>query len=220
MFQAEYALAPTESADEQLDDTRAVGTLTKSWWKRATAYASTAIWVFVGLAMLSVLLVTQTMSNKRSFRAQSCACGSSAAEAIVNGCKFDPFGMVWLPDRCRDDELIGIFTDYGEKQHHNWTFFTYPHITSELTIGEVASLAGDPYIDAGKIVTTLDWHHAHCLYVLLNYFRSDATHLGIAERYRSQEHGQHCAKALMQLVASNPRGSNPRGMSEVDTYAE
>ncbi|KAK3613139.1 hypothetical protein LTR56_028047, partial [Elasticomyces elasticus] len=89
--------------------------------------------------------------------------------------------MVWLPDRCRDDELIDIFTDYGEKQNHNWTFFSYPDATREVTIDEAASLAGDPYSKAGKIKTTLDWHHAHCIYVLLKHFRSDVTHLGIAE---------------------------------------
>ena len=184
------------------------------------AYASTGIFVFVGLAMLSVLLVRKTTTSSRSLRAQSCACGSSAAEAIANSCKFDPFGMVWLPDRCRDDQLIEVFTDYGEKQNHNWTFFSYPDATRELTIDEAAALAGDPYSDAGKVVTTLDWHHTHCIYVFLKHFSRDATHLGIAERYQSQKHGQHCAGALMQLVASNPRGSLPGEASQIDTYTE
>jgi hypothetical protein len=174
----------------------------------------------LSLALLVLLLAIQHTIAGHSRRPRSCFCGSSAVEAIANGCKFDFFGMVWLPDHCRDDHLIDTFTEFGEKQHHNWTLFTYPNTTRQLTIEDAALLAGDPYGDHGMIATTRDWHNTHCLYVLLQHFRSSVTHLDVAGRYRSQDHAQHCVEALLQVVASDFWASADTGISEVDVYIE
>lgn len=215
-----YSPATNRDSDQDLIESE-IATI-KAPWREATKCANMILGILVALnlAVLLLLLVTQRKMAIRSFEPRSCACGSSAVEAIANGCKFDFFGMVWLPDHCRDDDLIEIFEDFGKKQHHNWTLFNHPNATHQLGVEDAASLAGDPYSDPGMIMTTRDWHDTHCLYVLLQHFRSDITHLGIAKRYRSQQHAQHCVEALLKIVSSEFWSSAPSGISEVDVYIE
>ena len=124
--------------------------------------ASIAFWVFIALTVLAVLLLVQKATTDRSWNTRPCICGSSAAEAIANGCKFDPYAMAWLPDHCRDDGLIELFTELGQEQHHNWTLFDYP-ATHEMQIEEAASLASDPFDDPTPVTTTRGWHHSKFL---------------------------------------------------------
>ncbi|KAH8805283.1 hypothetical protein F5884DRAFT_633438, partial [Xylogone sp. PMI_703] len=122
-------------------------------------------------------------------------CGQSPAEAITRGCKFDPYAAAWLPDHCRDDDQIREFGEMEALTNSSWNF--YDNSTkAKLTIEEVSMRAGvvGRHDDRSKVLTTSNWHHMHCLYVLLKSFRSKRTGLAMEPRYAKEHHATHCAK--------------------------
>lgn len=182
--------------------------------------------IFVLYLTLTIFILIWTNRNSdRHFAAdrmhsssqgQPCSCGTSVAEAISNGCKFDPYSMTWLPDHCWDGELFHLFETLKIQQNHDFSLYSFTNPPRPLTVDQVSLLAGDPWnITKNRIKTSESWHYAHCLYVLLKHFRHDVTGIDIAARYLSQEHAEHCAKTLMGLVADNPAARNISSVSAV-----
>ncbi|EED19144.1 conserved hypothetical protein [Talaromyces stipitatus ATCC 10500] len=97
----------------------------------------------------------------------ACSCGDTPAEAVSRGCKFDPFAATWLPDRCRDDELIDFFNDLGHKNNHTWwDFYDWPDKNDKMDLQQISMKAGRVGIETPYVTTSVDWHHAHCLFLL------------------------------------------------------
>lgn len=171
------------------------------------------------VAFIGVLVLLRVFWTESS-QAQSCTCGTSPDDAISRGCKFDPFALSWLPNHCRDDELIDRFSAVGKEQNHTWDFFTFPNATEALDVGQVSMLAGDEYESAGLVITTLDWHNTHCLYILVQLAQQQHTGKLLAPRYREQGHIDHCIDALMYWVTQLENASESSGVSEVDLYSK
>ena len=154
-----------------------------------------------------------------SWQDRSCNCGTSAGEAVANGCRFDPYSMTWLPDHCWDEGLVRIFETLKQQQHHDFSLYSFTSPPRLLAVDQVAQLAGDPWnITSNRIKTSESWHYAHCLYVLLKHFRRDDTGIAIAARYLSQEHAQHCVMTIMGLVATDPAAHDISSVSAVYVF--
>lgn len=60
-------------------------------------------------------------------------CGSSAAEARANGCRYGMLYGAWLPEECYDEE-----TEENFKKWTDWRFYKQPNRTEEVSWDEVA----------------------------------------------------------------------------------
>ena len=97
-----------------------------------------------------------------------CYCGNSTREAIALGCKYDSLAQSWLPDHCRDDELVEEFEKSGPNEGGGWSFFRDQNHTSPMTYEEVSMLPDT----GGQWFTEWDWHAAHCMYYWKKQWRS------------------------------------------------
>ncbi|KAH8822036.1 hypothetical protein F5884DRAFT_769789 [Xylogone sp. PMI_703] len=154
-------------------------------------------------------------------RGSSCSCGQSPAEAIIRGCKFDPYAAAWLPDHCRDDDQIQEFWQMEMLANSSWSF--YDHTSKkQLTVEEVSMMAGvvkDHHKSEALVTTTTNWHHMHCLYVLLKAFRSKHTGIIMEPRYTEDHHATHCVKSVYGWISAQPAARVVDSESEVDIYA-
>ncbi|KAH8700085.1 hypothetical protein BGW36DRAFT_256512, partial [Talaromyces proteolyticus] len=113
-----------------------------------------------------IMLCYTTLDLKAS--PDPCFCGKTPADALQNGCKFDPFTLTWVPDACRDDDLIDEFNALGALYNHSWQFYTWPTHDRLVTLDEVsmmAEVASTKHDNRSIVTTTIDWHHTHCLYL-------------------------------------------------------
>ncbi|KAI9038397.1 uncharacterized protein KD926_010814 [Aspergillus affinis] len=150
----------------------------------------------------------------------SCTCGSTPAEALSRGCKFDPFALAWLPSTCRDDDLIQEFETLGKANNHSWTFYTWPNADRELTLQEVSMMADVVGTkNRTAVTTTVDWHHTHCLYLWRKLYRTRYTGLGMEGRYDSEHHQKHCVESILEWVRVQEGAGRLIGGSVVDLYA-
>ena len=76
--------------------------------------------VYILLFTVAVALLSQTWTALQSMRVLSCNCGESVKEAISHGCKYDSLAAAWLPDWCRDDELLAEFEKLGPNADGSW----------------------------------------------------------------------------------------------------
>jgi len=67
-----------------------------------------------------VTLVHQAWATLHPVQARSCNCGETVSEAISRGCKYDSLAAAWLPDWCRDDELLAEFETLGPNADGSW----------------------------------------------------------------------------------------------------
>ena len=174
-----------------------------------------------GLLHLFYQLITHIPTFKSS--TNPCACGRTPSEAATSGCKFDPFAMAWLPDRCRDDELIAEFTALGETYNHSWELYTYPDPKTQLSLEDVSMMAqvvGTEAHGKVRVTTTADWHHTHCLYIMRKIYRARAAARMVEPRMDNEEHVKHCVESVLEWVRSRSDVSGLMGASVVDLYAD
>lgn len=178
------------------------------------------------LAMVGIFSILQNMWKYRnSFKPtsssdQSCSCGATSSEALARGCQFDVLAMAWLHPHCRDQELMSMLEDIGIAQNHTWTYYSFPNATLQLSAGHVSLLAGDPSKQPDKIVTTMDWHHSHCIYLLWKQARSSATGVVTEGRYAEEKHLMNCMKLVLEFVATVPKSQELLAVSQVDLYPD
>ncbi|KAI1090899.1 hypothetical protein F5B19DRAFT_503454 [Rostrohypoxylon terebratum] len=131
-----------------------------------------------------------------------CYCGTSTAEALAMGCKYDSLATSWLPAHCRDDELTALFDHAGNGPNGEWLYHTSNASSSRLlSLEEVAYLAdkSDPEREAWSI---LEWHNMHCFYTLVKQLRGKAKmeYTGFTD---ATTHAEHCAVAIADHVPRN-----------------
>jgi hypothetical protein len=156
--------------------------------------------VVIGLMRLSYDIWDHFSGHKPT---RSCSCGSSVDEALSLGCRFDPIAAAWLPEHCRDDELIEDFDRSGDGPNGSWIYYTDFDKTGTMTIEEVGRLADV----GGNFFTTLEWHIKHCSYNWKKLFRSRETGVIIENRSNTFGHVDHCEKMFLM----------PGGLHEVLT---
>lgn len=118
---------------------------------------------------------------------RTCNCGSSVAEARLLGCRYDSIMTAWLPDHCRDDELIERF-DHAGPDGSEWEYWSDLDKTRRLSMDEVAAL---PDVDGAFYVSHL-WHVRHCHYAWLKLWRSRWTRVQMSLREDTESHILHC----------------------------
>jgi hypothetical protein len=174
-----------------------------------------------GLIGLGIQLWSHLPPPKRAH--VPCSCGQSPDEAIARGCKFDPFALAWLPDNCRDDELIKEFEELGKIHNHSWEFYTWPNPGKKLNLSEVSMMAevvGVEHVNRSAVTTTVDWHHTHCLYIWRKLYRSRYTKLMMESRYDAEHHQKHCVKSILEWVRSQSPAEQLLGGSVIDLYSD
>lgn len=125
----------------------------------------------------------------------SCWCGTSDAEAIAMGCKYDHLAVDWLPPHCIDDELTAEFDRAGPGPSGEWDYYTEPKSTAEqlnyTEIDEYAVVAKDYY-------ATSKWHMAHCVFIWRKQFRAKTTGKVVEPWNENEEHIMHCGTYFME----------------------
>lgn len=203
--------------EESDENEKSSSSSTRRW---AILLRNAVIYLFALYGLISI--ITQTYAHFPFSKPKStCACGSSAEEALSRGCKFDPFALAWLPETCRDDALIEEFTALGRTNNHSWEFYTWPKATQKLSLDEVA-MAADVVGTSNRsaVTTTVDWHHTHCLYLWRKLYRTRYTGLTMEERYDSEHHQKHCVESILEWVRVQQGAGRLIGGSVVDLYAD
>ena len=136
-----------------------------------------------------------------------CSCGDSVAEAISRGCKFDPIFTSWMPEHCRDEELITEFNKIGDGPNGTWLYFADAEHKIQITEEEAAAKAEDPY---GVIHMNASHHKLHCIYAWrkeVRYYTGQTNKL-MQQGIEHDRHVVHCGEVLMNATdfdaASHP----------------
>jgi hypothetical protein len=127
--------------------------------------------------------------------AASCDCGKNTTEAKALGCRYDPFAAAWLPERCRDDELIDEFEREGDNPDGGWLYWADGKRKQSLTVDEVAALADTP---DERFYATQRWHVMHCLF----YWRKEHRFRfmpgkTLEGRTDGEHHIKHCSDVIL-----------------------
>jgi hypothetical protein len=159
----------------------------------------------------------------------SCYCGKTPIEAVARGCTYDHLAAAWLPKHCRDDGLLKMFEQIGVENGHNWTYYNYPEMTTELSIEEV-SMRGIIFNGtddaarilevAGIVYITTDWHMSHCLYLWWKLSRAMLNGTVMSPRYRDEGHVKHCIAAVWDLFKFMPDPQNVTGITGVFMFPD
>ncbi|KAK5659326.1 hypothetical protein OQA88_1419 [Cercophora sp. LCS_1] len=117
-------------------------------------------------------------------------CGSSAAEARANGCRFGVLYGAWLPQQCWDDESEERFKAYDD-----WKFYLQPNRTEPLTWDQVAEGEHD------YVLVEWQYHQRHCAEMGRRFFTAVSKRgLQSIDSYLSQwAHTDHCAHSIMEV---------------------
>lgn len=118
----------------------------------------------------------------------SCSCGTSHAEALSRGCKFDGIAAAFLPAHCRDDELLEEFDRSGENPDGSWNYWRDPKMQHRLNLSELGELADqqEPFYASQM------WHVVHCTFNWRKQFRQPKTGVVIEHEADSIHHVTHC----------------------------
>lgn len=124
----------------------------------------------------------------------SCDCGSSVAEAMSLGCKYDSLAAAWLPEHCRDDELTAEFERSGPGVDGKWTYWADFAHTQEISLDEIAAMGGD--VDS-KFYMSGYWHVIHCIFYWRKEHRARLNGKIVEPRSDSEAHIIHCGKMFL-----------------------
>lgn len=145
---------------------------------------------FRSLVLFIIAISTFFVWTSIQARPTSCSCGDSVQEAITNGCKFDAHAMAWLPDGCRDDELVSHFLTLGP-HNGSWPFYTDQNATQELSLDELAWFADRP-ADENIFWTVHRWHVLHCVFYWKKLFRAGRVGASTEGNTNLMGHIEHC----------------------------
>jgi hypothetical protein len=104
-----------------------------------------------GLLSMSV----QIHDSLQRIKPTTCDCGSSVAEAISLGCKYDSLAAAWLPGHCRDDELTAEFETKGPGPNGSWIYWADRDHKIEVSLEEIAAMGDDP---SQHFRMSWEWH--------------------------------------------------------------
>ncbi|KAK5989601.1 hypothetical protein PT974_07855 [Cladobotryum mycophilum] len=167
--------------------------------------------IVIALAIYGLITVAiSTTVRIRKARVPLCSCGSSIAEALTMGCKYDSLSTSWLPPHCRDDELTDLFEKSGPGPNGEWNYYASNMNASRIfTLEEMANLAEKPDSER-QAWATIEWHDKHCFFTLLKQARgkSKMQYTGFPS---ATAHAVHCAMGMAEgrpgkqiLVSMNP----------------
>ncbi|KAK1975433.1 hypothetical protein LZ30DRAFT_605642 [Colletotrichum cereale] len=125
----------------------------------------------------------------------SCSCGSSVAEAVSLGCKYDSLSSAWLPQHCRDDELTDEFNNQIPKEFGgSWPYYLDMNDTSRVvTEEEIAAQA-----DREDIYYTVHKYHiAHCIFNWMREHRAAEGRSFLPRGSSGIQHPRHCYDVVM-----------------------
>jgi hypothetical protein len=126
----------------------------------------------------------------------ACWCGTSDAEAIAMGCRYDHLAVDWLPDHCIDEELTIEFDQAGPGPNGSWLYFKHRYGRDAISDDEI-----DDYAKKGtNYFTTREWHIAHCIFTWRKQFRSRSTGKMIESWNENEGHIKHCGKYFMDAI--------------------
>ncbi|KAF4827995.1 hypothetical protein CGCTS75_v007923 [Colletotrichum tropicale] len=152
-----------------------------------------ALLTILGLSGVAYFISSQS-SGPRPPQTITCHCGSSVSEALDLGCKYDTLSVSWLPDHCREDELVAEFDRAGP--NGSWPYYADKNATIPITIESISHLADLPHEQA-IFYTSTGWHIAHCAFYWRKEFRMRAKGLGTESRYDKESHIEHCYEIFM-----------------------
>jgi hypothetical protein len=144
-----------------------------------------AIWGLVDVAHRSWIVVRH--------KEISCNCGESVQEAISRGCRYDSLAAAWLPDHCRDDELLEEFERSGPNPDGSWSYYADRDKNETMSLKDVSLLPNT----GGHFFTTHEWHIVHCSFYWRKMFRAPITGVTIEKRYDRPMHLKHCMKMFL-----------------------
>ncbi|KAI1456426.1 hypothetical protein F4805DRAFT_432822 [Annulohypoxylon moriforme] len=172
-------------------------------------------WIIKAIILALALHNLVTLSISAAIRIRkaalpACYCGTSIAEALAMGCKYDSLATSWLPAHCRDDELTALFERAGNGPDGEWLYHASNTSSSRLfSLEELAYLADKPDPER-QAWSTIDWHNMHCFYTLVKQMRGKALKMEYTGFPTATEHAEHCAVAMTDRI---PRNKIVIGMS-------
>lgn len=113
-------------------------------------------------------------------------CGSSPAEAIERGCRFDAMSFSWLPLQCFDSQLVAEFLALRD-----WHWYLDSTGRQEVLANEVKLGTHD------QLFVTWEYHLNHCTYMWKKLHRAILQDGPIDGYIGNYNHTLHCAEVLV-----------------------
>ncbi len=156
-----------------------------------------ALWGLFDLISRLLIWTTATLSDSHS----PCWCGSSDAEAVAMGCRWDHIAVDWLPDSCIDDDLIAEFDASGPELNGAWPYFTLDDskVFHSINLTDIEQLA----IDGKDYWTTREWHVAHCFFTWRKQFRVQLDNKDLEPWNDHEGHIKHCSEYILRALRSD-----------------
>jgi len=161
--------------------------------------------------LFSILYHLSSLIHREGPR--GCDCGSSTAEALRLGCKYDSLAAAWLPEHCRDDELTAEFERSGDGPNgtvwnalyslfatwnwlsfSQWIYYADTRHTIQLSLEEIALMADDP---EARFHMSAHWHKIHCIFYWRKEHRFRFNEKMVEPRSDSEEHIHHCGEIFL-----------------------
>lgn len=201
-----YARLPSFQQHElaQMNDTQQASGSEKSphsvrqSWSLALICCATALGLIVGA---SLTFLTLKAGEEPQFSTQDATakmtCGSSLAEAVAFGCKYDIVTNNWVPEQCFDVETAEEFRAWvmGEDRlRRAWPYFRDIHAQLQVDSEETMSqLVGQ------RIWTTTENHLGHCTFLMRRLHRLLDGHLESISEI-DFAHTIHCSSSILRAI--------------------
>ncbi|KAF7877011.1 uncharacterized protein EAF02_008231 [Botrytis sinoallii] len=146
-------------------------------------------------SILSVFSYTRRVSENKLSRPEPpdhTFCGRTPAEAVKNGCHFEPMLSSWVPEAC-------YFTDEGDYDvFDDLPWYSDPFLRQPLNTTEMMNVRAGNY---GHVYTTWAYHDEHCLYTWRKLAMAMEKRLPMVDtKTADEEHSQHCARVTRNYV--------------------
>ncbi|CAG8978470.1 hypothetical protein HYALB_00005044 [Hymenoscyphus albidus] len=120
-------------------------------------------------------------------------CGKTPADAVKNGCHYEPMISSWVPEAC-----YFIEAQQGYDVYSDLDWFADPFLRQPLNETEMIDLRRGFY---SHVYTTWQYHDEHCLYNWRKLAMAVEKRLPLIEsKTADEEHSQHCAKVTRNYV--------------------
>ncbi len=183
----EYQPVPDPGPEPSLPKARA------SWWpSRRDCILVAVAGVLAGL--LTFLAVRGPWPWPRQTAHVRQDCGNSSAEALAQGCTFDPLTFTWLPARCPRD-MLNEFLDYSGREP--WKYWMDKAGTVPVRDDYQEVLQGTWYW------TTNAEHLTHCVFMVLRYYKITERGETPDRLTMSYGHTKHCLMLLLDIAETS-----------------
>lgn len=174
-----------------------------SHWGRMCLFwtvSALAVWGFLDGSRRAFESIEASLKTARP----NCWCGSTDAEAMAMGCRYDQIAVDWLPEYCIDNDLVAEFDASGPDANGSWPYFepiTMFGSENETDFVRIDNAEIDSFAREGRgYYATREWHVLHCMFTWRKQFRARFQAEKVEPWNNHEGHIKHCSEYIISAV--------------------